>query len=177
LFKIQIHFIKTVFFFVLFLILQIGSLFSEEIKTNDGFYKVQTANIRILNKVTGIVTNFDINVNEILVYKNLQIMVRSCYINSYKTSHNAFIQVVKSGNINEEKSKNTINYTNIELPKDFKMLSDNNNKVYYIIFSGWMFADEPDISLMQDYDYDITLNRCVSDILPKDNLEIKKVVK
>jgi pyruvate kinase len=25
-------------------------LFSEEIKTNDGFYKVQTANIRILNK-------------------------------------------------------------------------------------------------------------------------------
>jgi hypothetical protein len=40
-----------------------------------------------------------------------------------------------------------------------------------------MFADEPDISLMQDYDYDITLNRCVSDILPKDNLEIKKVVK
>ena len=103
-------------------------------------------------------------------------MVRSCYRNSYKTSHNAFIQVVKSGNINEEKSKNTINYTNIELPKDFKMLSDNNNKVYYIIFSGWMFADEPDISLMQDYDYDITLNRCVSDILPKDNLEIKKGV-
>lgn len=170
---LKLKLIKFMFFSILFYSLFIHTpyLIAEEIKTNDGFYKVQIANIRVLNKVTGIVTNFDIKVNELLVYKNLQIMVRSCYRNSYKTSHNAFVQVVKSGNVNEEKSKNTINYPNIELPKEFKVMSDNNSKVYYIIFSGWMFADEPDISPMQDYDYDITLNRCISETVKKDELE------
>ena len=98
--------------------------------------KAEKINLQILDKDLGKPVNFDVKVGEVIEYKNLTIYTLFCWKSS------------PSDKIQEQKA----------LLKVFK--KDNKKKNDKQIFYGWFFSYYPDISGIEDPDFDITLKSC-----------------
>ncbi len=121
----MIHGIHKIFFFFFFLI-----SFQLESKALDG----KSAIISILDKITAKVNNFEINVNESLVFETLEIKIFACY----KTPPN-------------------------EVPENYALLriwDEIEDKKEKLVYQGWMISSSPSSSPFEHPIYDIWINEC-----------------
>ena len=98
--------------------------------------KAEKINLQILDKDLGKPINFSVKVGEVIEYKNLTIYTLFCWKSS------------SFDDIQEQKA----------LLKVFK--KDNKKKNDKQIFYGWFFSYYPDVSGIEDPDFDITLKSC-----------------
>ena len=87
-----------------------------------------------LDKITGRITQFDVYIDETVLFGALEITPRACY------SHPA-----------EEAQRNTA-----FLEVDQRSLQGNSKR----IFTGWMFADSPALNAVDHAIYDVWLIEC-----------------
>nr|WP_246018277.1 DUF2155 domain-containing protein [Pelagibacterium montanilacus] len=97
-----------------------------------------------LDKITGRITTFDVYVDETVQFGSLQLTPRACYSRPQTQAQDASVFV--------EVDRVSLRATMAR------------------IFSGWMFAESPALSAVDDAVYDIWLVGCkqTSDIIPPD---------
>lgn len=98
-----------------------------------------------LDKITGRITNFDVYIDETVMFGSLQITPRACYSRpATETQHTSVFVEVDS----------------VSLQQTLKR-----------VFTGWMFADSPALSAIDNAVYDIWLIECkqTSDVPPPES--------
>jgi hypothetical protein len=98
-----------------------------------------------LDKITARITQFDVYINETVLFGALEITPRACYNRS---------------------PNETLQRSSAFLEVDQRSLSGTTQR----IFSGWMFADSPALNAVDNAVYDVWLIECKasSDVPPPD---------
>lgn len=150
-----------------------------------------SAKIQILNKITGKAQKFTIPLNKTLNFDDrLSLMVRACYSSTrkYEPESTMFVQVAKASRrgaqslkLNAELLANANDHIsdlsdrnapevapyapNANIPGD-----KNEIPVSKLIFSGWIYANHPEISGLSGPVYDVTLVACSGAALTQDQM-------